>query len=337
MKRKITALLVMICMIVTMIPTAAAEESKPILSEMSDADLLAFLDENGVAIPEVNYATAEEMFAFARTTVEKLEDNPAMCFSYSGTGHQFLANQLKTIVNEYYGVDTALLPTPFASEGLVYSTVLGSSWQSNYANYNCYTYALGLSDAPRNPGNFCNGSASSVYGLAELIKGDLQDAEYAELAGYTYNCVKISSTRPTGIHAIAVRRSSNTAGEYHVMRLNSTYGTLWRHKPGLRKVMQYDIQPTTSVDWTDEGYEGSRPTGGDTIYSGSIYYVSFKTSHTKGATTATGSHYHSGSYHYYEYDCTCTYCYDDYTIWEKVSCSGNCSSVNSETSEGGEK
>lgn len=326
MKQKILALLLIICMIATMTPTALAEETKPRLSEMTDAEILAFLEENEIEIPVVNYATGEEMFDFVRKVIDGVEENPAYFMDPSAYESLLLYQEIKTAVNSYYGVDPSQIPISTANCGMQYSTAIVLPWQSIFEEYNCYAYTLGLTDDYYTPGNFCGKSFSNTYAMAEAVKGDLQHSSYKNHCP----CVKITSTRPTYEDAIAVRR---TGADFHVMRLFSD-GVYWKHKPGTSTILQYDSMPSTSVAWISEGYGKNGFQIFDSPISGSIYYVVFRKTHTAStSSTATGNNYHSGSYHYYEYDCTCSFCYDDYTTWSKVSCSGNCSTINSEISE----
>ena len=331
MKRKITALLVMICMIVTMIPTAAAEETKPILSEMSDADLLAFLDENGVELPQRLYSDPAKVLQYARETIAEIEENPVIRYNFGNSELQRFSTEAQTAVNTYYGVDSIQIPAIIAAtaQSLLYSTF------RNMVDFNCYSYATDNCAIWKDPGSYCNSNLCigdlSVAQLANLIVKDMKSSPN----GTTHPCVYRTASRPSSVNAIAVRKNADNPTDYHVMRLFSSSNT-WRHKPGTTAILTLDGLPNNTT-WTNEGVDHTGSVvGGDEIYSGTIYYIVFKSTHNTGTKVYTGDHYHSGSYHYYEYTQTCPSCGVMYvtSVWERVSCSGNCSSINAEIEEG---
>lgn len=294
-----------------------------VLSNCSDDELLAFLRENDIAIPDGLADSQEHLLELVRYFIAEIELNPNIEFIYNLAQLQDFAYALKFAVNDFYDVDSSI--QPFANYGLQDSTVYQTP--SNMTSYNCYAYALGRSSWC-SPGELSgHGDMTqttlknkSIYELAEYVKDDLQSSTLNK------KCVKITYTRPSysslisGQSAICIRKGDNGNGvyDYHFMKLFS--GDTWRHKPGRTAILTYDYLPSNSRVWLSEGYDGSNAILGDIVYDSSIYYILFKSAHSY-----TGNNYHSGSKHYYEYADICTGCGDqkaNTTTWSVINCSG---------------
>ena len=86
-----------------------------------------------------------------------------------------------------------------------------------------------------------------------------------------------TSSLLSGEVLICVRTASNYI-DYHFMRyMPST--TKWNHKPGLTAVLKYKYSPA-SYNWTNEAFDGVNYLPGTIIYSGSIGYIIYKSSHS---------------------------------------------------------
>lgn len=298
-----------------------------VLSNCSDDELLAFLRENDIAIPDGLADSQEHLLELVRYFIAEIELNPNIEFIYNLAQLQDFAYALKFAVNDFYDVDSSI--QPFANYGLQDSTVYQTP--SNMTSYNCYAYALGRSSWC-SPGELSgHGDMTqttlknkSIYELAEYVKDDLQSSTLNK------KCVKITYTRPSysslisGQSAICIRKGDNGNGvyDYHFMKLFS--GDTWRHKPGRTAILTYDYLPSNSRVWLSEGYDGSNAILGDIVYDSSIYYILFKSAHSY-THSYTGNNYHSGSKHYYEYADICTGCSDqkaNTTTWSVINCSG---------------
>lgn len=310
------------------LPPMETSDEKQILSELSDDDLLLFLNKNNIVIPADLADSQAEAIRIVRSFIIDIEQNPDAEFAYGMTQLMDLGYSLKPAVNGYYeiSVDSAL--HPYANYGLRDSTVY--QIPSNKDAFNCYAYALGRTRTC-NPGDFSGHPLTvtllrkmSAYDLAGYVKEDLQSSSLNK------PCVKITSTRPSysslvsGQTAICIRKGwgDDDRYDYHLMRLFS--GDTWRHKPGPSAILTYDYLPSNSRNWTNEYYTGSAAVPGTLVYDGSIYYILFNSVHTY-SHIYTGYNYHSGAKHYYEYADVCTICgakKANTSTWSVISCSG---------------
>ena len=112
-----------------------------VLSNCSDDELLAFLRENDIAIPDGLADSQEHLLELVRYFIAEIELNPNIEFIYNLAQLQDFAYALKFAVNDFYDVDSSI--QPFANYGLQDSTVYQTP--SNMTSYNCYAYALGRS------------------------------------------------------------------------------------------------------------------------------------------------------------------------------------------------
>lgn len=304
-------------------------DSLPMLSNLTDNELLLFLDNHKVEIPVGLAESQTEAMQIVRSTVVDIEQNPDVEFLYGLTQLYDFAYALKSVVNAYYGNAASSVLNPCASHGLRYSTVYQIPY--NMKSYNCYAYALNRTSKCQ-PGQFSGHILTnailknlSIYRLAQYVKEDLQSTSLNK------QCVKITSARPTyssllsGQTAICIRKGDDGNGQYdyHFMKLFS--GNAWRHKPGETAILTYDYLPSNSRIWISEGYDGYQVITGRVEYYGSIYYILFKSSHSY-LNSYTGYNYHSGTEHYYEYASVCSGCGDmlaGTATWIIISCSGS--------------
>lgn len=320
MKRFFAYFLVLCLMVLFGSIPASAETSShietdlPLLSSFTDEQCSAFLLTHGVSIPEelVNI-DIPELFAM-------LEDNPDMVIALGSTTLAGFIEAVRVVVKEYYGITAAPSARALAYT-LQYSTLY--SWNSStMPYYNCYAYAIGRTSACQ-PGDFSNQTyddTASIVSLANMIKDDLN-------GDLGFDCVKIQSSRPTSTsgwsNVIAVRK--DTTGDflgfndYHFAKLSSSS---WYHKPGGTAILKFISAPSNSVDWNNEGYNGTylEPT---VTYDSDIMYLSYKTTHGDTIYESTGENYHSGVRHFYQYSYTCEDCGTVVeTVWISEPCSG---------------
>lgn len=252
-------------------------DSLPMLSNLTDNELLLFLDNHKVEIPVGLAESQTEAMQIVRSIVVDIEQNPDVEFLYGLTQLYDFAYALKSVVNAYYGNAASSVLNPCASHGLRYSTVYQIPY--NMKSYNCYAYALNRTSKCQ-PGQFSGHILTnailknlSIYRLAQYVKEDLQSTSLNK------QCVKITSARPTyssllsGQTAICIRKGDDGNGQYdyHFMKLFS--GNAWRHKPGETAILTYDYLPSNSRIWISEGYDGYQVITGRVEYYGSIYYI----------------------------------------------------------------
>ncbi|HHU56291.1 MAG TPA: hypothetical protein GXZ48_06370 [Acholeplasmataceae bacterium] len=284
-------------------------------SNLSEEECLEFITNKGVNIPD-DLTKLPSLGSFVKNCIILLEDNPNTIFSFNNIDTLNLANQIKTVILDYYNdvkEDSITIKT-YSTYTLQDSIVYGP-WNENYVHYNCYGYAINQTSKYVNPGYYSNKPFSillSIYNIALLVEDDL----YA----LGYNCVKITSIRPTTIQGdekvICVRKGNI---DYHFMKLSDG---VWYHKPGGTAILQYKYLPTKSRIWTNEHSFRNVSYPGTTTYDSDIYYILYNQNHTI-TSKWTGQHYHSGKQHYYQFERICKLCgYSESKKWEYYFCPG---------------
>ena len=290
-----------------------------LLSERSDGEILAFLDEYDVEIPNGFAESNAELARIVRAWITAVENNPNIHFNYNFTVSYDFSNSIKDAVNNYYSVtpSSGLISTFSASAYTLQQSILWSI--PEYPDmFNCYAYALGRSDMKCDPGMFS--TAFSNYQLSDMDASDLADRVIADLKSdeYGYECVLKTTTRPdyedltSTQTAICIRKGQDDWGlhDYHLARLfyetEDEYGDAWRHKPGETYILQYINYPSSDVDWISEYYclEGAKLNEYGKKYTGTIYYIIFAES-CNDTTPILIHNYHQGTTHYYQYSKTC--------------------------------
>lgn len=277
MRRKGKLLFLVTVFIVTLMCMnlcAYAEENKK-LSEMTEEECIRFLESKGTKIPEeyIDYinlgSTIKEMIIY-------IEAHPEAEHIYNYTAKDELFTSVRETVLKYY--DIKLESDSFISS---YSTVSLSalqyskslySWNESFRSYNCYGFAINQIEII-NPGykigveydaNTVN--LMSIDRMADLVVSDLHKLGYTNTS--------YGRTRPSyqsGYKVIALRKSSD---DFHFMA--ETSSNVWRHKPGLSVVLQYNYTSPESGKWTNEGIGRYGVQGGDVEYTGDIMYIKYK-------------------------------------------------------------
>ena len=238
--KKVLSLLTVTVMVLTLCFAASAQGGQAqTLSEMSDAELLAFLVEYDVDIPAV-FMSEDECLQFVRKVIEKVERNPNVAFLYGSWSLYQFAENIRSAVLAYYGSDL-LSVTPRIYEdidSLLYSEAV-RAWIASDGSYNCYAYATGYSvDAWYEPGQIAreingeSGSAGIMYpnmtALVDYVKDDLLALEYTNISSSTHFFPPVGAMGHDKI--ICVRRVTDASGDYHFMVLRDD--GYWYHKPG---------------------------------------------------------------------------------------------------------
>ncbi len=222
-------------------------------------------------------------------------------------------------------------PLSTTSAGIQDSVVLGS-WNNSYLKYNCYAYALGLTNRFYIPGYFAYGKTEfdmtdTIQEIALNVKADLKSTG---TNGLNHKCVKMTTVYPTsiptGYSCICVRKGTKYANpaetDFHFMRYS---GSNWYHKPGRTQPLKYNYTPSASRSWSNEAMLNGVYYEPTIEYTGTIYYFIYGTQHADTVYGLTGNNYHSGNVHYYEYGYKCSNCYEviGETMWEYLPCNGN--------------
>lgn len=330
MKCKLIALL-LVCIVMTSNLSYAMDidDATVPLSQLTEEECLAFIVSQGLQIPE-ELQEYEGIGEFVKDVIVSAENNPDVVFVYNYGVTLKFANDIKEIVNNYYGVGnehTANMRSMRIGYSLVDSETVGV-WDEIFTEYNCYAYVLGYTSSPTNeyfppnPGYFSSPEefaiSDPVSEWAKLTVKDLKEKGYP----CVYSTTSYSDIMEyENTHTIICLRKGNYP-DFHYMRweVNS-----WYHKPGNTHILKYLYYRPDIKDWTNEGsFRGvdMPPTEGKS-YSGTIYYFAFNYSHGDMQELGrTGNHYHSGSKHYFEYSKMCEDCGTIIEYWVSQACGG---------------
>lgn len=253
---------------------AYAEENKK-LSDMTEEECVEFLESQGTEIPKeyVDYiklgSTIKEMIAY-------IEEHPEAEHIYNYTAKDELYTNVRKTVLKYYNkniesnsfisaYNTASVTT------LKYSKAL-YSWNEHFRNYNCYGFAIDKTEII-NPGY----KLGVVYGantISLMTIERMANLAASDLSSLGYTNVTYGRTRPSyqsGYKVIAIRKSSD---DFHFMAEVSP--NVWRHKPGLTVVLQYNYSSPESGKWINEGIGRYGVQEGNLEYSSDIMYIKYK-------------------------------------------------------------
>ena len=251
----------MLCILLTFSFSASiyAVESKAKLSDMSEMECFEFIKAQGVEIPS-DYEDETIWAPFVKQTILQVEYDPYCVFLYSYTVTENFAENIRTIVNDYYGVapesplSLQSSQTPNSRYVLQNSTPIGS-WNAEYRNYNCYAYAVECIDDKYNPGEILD-FMSGTFSLSNSDQANF-DTIRMDLLYLGYHCIVLNPTNISynkwndGFRAICYRFGMY---DYHFMRMDSSY---WSHKPGESQPLRFHYWPYDTPRWSNEGvYEG---------------------------------------------------------------------------------
>lgn len=287
MKKKIVILLVVATILIFSVSALTVNTMNTCkLSELSDAELVSFVQSMGVNIPD-EFRTRADLGEIIRLFVQHTENNPNHLVSYNySVTHQF-ASDVKAAVNSYYAsLNTSLINPGNSTMELIQhalrqNAVIGS-WSSSYSSYDCYGYALGR-NRDVNPGTYYNESVPagsgyhftsdlSIDGMATVVLMDLR------ALGYGAECYP---TRPSYSSIasdetlICIRKDETTNLDYHFMRFDAEAQN-WKHKPGPTTPLQFLLTPSNSVDWIPEySYRNVCYYDDSFVYNSSVRYIVF--------------------------------------------------------------
>jgi hypothetical protein len=280
--------------------TSHNKESKPLLSALSEQELMEYLQEKGVAIPTC--FTAEDWAHFAKQIVIEVEKDSETPFFINYSITLEFAESIRKVVNEYYGItitDIAPLDSKVLSNSTtdLQDSVPIGAWIDSYEDYNCYAYAI-EETAWLDPGFFQhaidlagNPSLGSYvldtldpYRLAEYVKDDLLNLDHSRV---TISSADIfTDNLCTNEHVICVRSGSI---DYHFMQYSNGN---WLHKPSYTQPLRYKYWPTDGRVWTNEAIYKDNYIEATIEYNSPIVYISYNghnwnsyTSHNTGTHT----------------------------------------------------
>lgn len=286
--KKITCIIVALTILLALCTSAAAtyDDQLVMLSELSDAEIMSFLQENNIEIPTI-FASEEEAISYVRYIVEKVEQNPRYCFYYGRWALYKFAADIKTAVFAYYDLsDIVTFDYEYYTENILEDSELIAgyeTWNESYRNINCYAYVIGY-DHWIDPGQvyweindgvgvFPNEMWPTVEYVTEIIKTDLESLGYTNVSISTSMLANPTVTEHHRL--IAFRKAINqTSRDFHFMMLEEDGN--WYHKTGSGVPLRYKYTPSNSVVWKmeglkDEGFFKNE----DITYNSTIYYISY--------------------------------------------------------------
>lgn len=332
MKRTVALFLAILLVLAMCVSTSAAEqnETQIRLSELSEEECIAFIKSRGLQIPDT-LANYSSLGTFIKNIIVTIEEDPHYQFVINYPVTYEFANQIKALVNDYYGVtrEAMLVTRATSAYTLQYSTVYGN-WLDEYYGYNCYSYAIGQTRPYDGfyiwhyPGCF-NTETAGNFSL-DMPVAEMADRTASDLNTLGYSCVKYEANYSSIIayadsHSIICLRKCSTPGleDYHYMKLS---GNMWLHKLGDTHPLKLNALPSQSTwynEWASpEGIEHE----GNRYYTGDIYYFAYTENHSYTSGSYTGNNYHSGQSHYYEFARTCACCGEVERYWDIISCAG---------------
>ena len=274
---------------------AVSVDEKPLLSEMSENECLEFVKDNGVVLPDLR-ETESDWGSFVKRIITLVESDPDIVFGINYTVTANLAEEIRSVVNEYYGVSEQDLTEPYAIAWLEHSEVYGT-WNDEYKKYNCYAYVLGKTTI-FNPGAF-------VY--IQENPEDIYASRYV-FNFYTYDLGQIASIVCDDLVALGKSRITTETNQidtsnlctheeiiclrigtddYHFMKYTSDG---WLHKPSTTQVLRYKYTPTVSRIWTNECVKNGTYYSPTLTYTSDIIFISYDGHDWDYAKNYNGTH-----------------------------------------------
>ena len=259
---------------------------------------------------------------FVKSAICNFEKNPNAPITVSYTVFANLAKEIRDVVNDYYGItftcdgQSELNAYATFSSGLQHSTVY-AEWDSEFKKYNCYSYALGITNAPFDPGlitAIANDPSClenwnldipniTIEQICELVIEDL--GTRGETRVVCRASQMDTSNLCTNESVICVRKGDE---DYHFMRYTADG---WLHKPGNTQILKYNSVPTDGTVWTNEAvymgifYEATLE------YDSTIYFISYNGHDWDYTNNSNGTHNKNCSIcgDSFTYNCDYTYAY----------------------------
>lgn len=288
MKKIISLTVIIVLAFSVMIPVCA--EDKPMLSSFSDAEIVEFLESEGIEIPAL-YSADMSWMTFIRFVIETVEVNPAAEFTFGYVVAEEFAYAIKAAANTYYGITGKTRNTYVSTENILEDNTVHGNWSDAYEDYNCLGYAVNYYDdvAPGQIEWIINGNPKDHYiynwhanveQVCDWVRDDLESKDCT--------IVSVSKSIPTAVitdhsHLICVR--IDTDGEFvygfrdfHLMKLAAN--GYWYHKPGKTNPLRYKHTPSSGNDWILESYDGEEYKRSEEVtYDSDIWFIKYTSPH----------------------------------------------------------
>lgn len=260
------------------------------LSSMSEDECMSFITQNNISIPS-SLDNEESLKKLVKSSIEIIENDPNYEFVYNFNDTQKFVNDIKDLVNNYYGIEEvnesvsskSVRASYYLKDSRVYGDgewkSFGGDWNPKWENYNCYAYSIKRSEYPAQynsgdyihyqPGDFSKTgsfySTISIGNLATIVQNDLETLGMSNIEILDYIPTDLSENEKL----ICVRKCS---ADYHFMRYDSSSSS-WYHKPSWTAVLKYNYIPSNDRDWTNENSQYGKEYAGGITYNSDIKYI----------------------------------------------------------------
>ena len=291
-----------------------------------------FLAEHNLTIPQV-FADESGAEDFYYWVMDILREDPYHIFAFGHYDYQIFSEQIQQAYLDENNISSVFNINASVDQRdlLKYN----SFYADGSPNYNCYSYAIDYTSQwliiGTLSGQRWDPKTATFESSVNMLRDDL------EVLGN--DCISIIYDLPqandiyNGYNVIALRLSpiGESSTDFHFMKLDYSFGDVWRHKPGKTCILTYNDSPTNDRIWSSEGVA---KIGNDYYYTSSSLYYDSKIAYITYAETHmysisyTGNNYHGRgtdqNKHFYEYTKTCNSCGYSYTYWRAELCKGPC-------------
>ena len=233
-------------------------------ANLTEADAVAFVEQNNINIPE-EFLQLEDFPDFTKRLILQAYNYPnvAFCFNYDVT--QEYAEEIRAAVISYMNLGAVPAIASATSYSLLYNKVRdengnwvtsGGYYNEKWRHYNCYAFSINRAEQPSfyntekqyQPGDM---SGAGIFDYCNNV-GELAEIVRADIEAMGYSNILVSSTIPAvdlSQELICVRILSGF--DYHFMRYDIDTDA-WYHKPDLSSVLKYNYVPSNDLLWYSE-------------------------------------------------------------------------------------
>lgn len=258
-----------------------------LLSELSESECLEFVKDRGVMLPDLREKESD-WGPFVKRIITLVEANPNVDFGISYTVSAGLAEEIRDVVNAYYGVNEweqrSQLFTNARTDSATWleDSEVHGEWDESFRLYNCYSFVLGYTVA-YNPGAVAYiqthpddiaalGYDFNLYEYTAEQIGEIV-CEDLEIRGKERIIMEPSEMDTSNLcneeEIICLRIGTD---DYHFMKFTSEG---WLHKPARTQVLRYKYTPADSRYWTNERVVDGVFLPSTLTYDSTIYFISY--------------------------------------------------------------
>lgn len=270
-------------------PAGAVAANEYDFSNFTEADSMAFVEEQNIEIPE-KLQQSDYLPTFTRELILRSYESPNIPFLFNYYETQTYAEDIRQAVGIHMNIGSLPSTVSSTTYTLQHSKVMdangnwvtsGGYYNSKWNNYNCYAYSINRAEQPQyySSGNYIQYQPGNMSGQGSFANcssiDQLVTVVCADLTQMGYSNISTSSTVPTITSAqelICVRMLYDV--DYHFMRYDLETNA-WYHKPGNTAVLKYNYTPSNSYTWSNECSFAGVEYPADFEYNSSIVYIAY--------------------------------------------------------------